>query len=72
MGKQKITMTLPVYFSLLLVYLETVFHIYEFRSLTGDFFFAVLFSVMAGILIGAVAELFRERVYGSSLCIFLR
>lgn len=62
MGKQKITMTLPVYFSLLLVYLETVFHIYEFRSLTGDFFFAVLFSVMAGILIGAVAELFRERV----------
>lgn len=57
-----IRLTLPVYFSILLVYLEAVFHIYEFKSLTGDFFLVILFSAMAGILIGAVSGLFPGKV----------
>lgn len=55
------SITLPVYFSLLLIYLEAIFHIYEFRALTGSFGFVVLFSVMAGIFLGAVAGLLREK-----------
>ena len=46
--------TLPVYFSIAILYLETVFHIYEFRSLSGSFFFVAMFSVMGGVLIGAL------------------
>lgn len=55
------SMTLPVYFSLLLIYLEAIFHIYEFRALTGSFAFVVLFSVMAGVFLGAVAEILPKK-----------
>ncbi len=55
------SMTLPVYFSLLLIYLEAVFHIYEFKALSGSLFFIVLFSVMAGAFLGAAAELLRGK-----------
>lgn len=62
MKTHKISITLPTYFSLLLLYQETVFHIYEFRSLSGSFFFILLFSVMAGVLLGAAIGLFQEKV----------
>ena len=62
MRAHKISISLPVFFSLLLVYLEAVFHIYEFGALTGGFFFTVLFSAMGGIFLGAFAGLFREKV----------
>lgn len=62
MRVHKISISLPVFFSLLLIYLEAVFHIYEFRTLTGGFFFTVLFSAMGGILLGAFAGLFKEKV----------
>lgn len=77
MKVREIRLTLPVYFSLLLIYLEAVFHIYEFKSLAGDFLFVILFSVMAGILLGAVFGLLPRKVsYWASmvvtvlLCIF--
>lgn len=53
--------TLPVYFSLLLIYLEVVFHIYEFGSLTGACIFLLLFSIMAGVFLSAVTELLPEK-----------
>lgn len=46
MRVDKISISLPVFLSLLLVYLEAIFHIYEFRTLTGEIFFTVLFSAM--------------------------
>lgn len=55
MRVDKISISLPVFLSLLLVYLEAIFHIYEFRTLTGEIFFTVLFSAMGGILLGAFA-----------------
>ncbi|MDO4313160.1 MAG: sulfatase-like hydrolase/transferase [Eubacteriales bacterium] len=77
MEEHRRSITLPIYFSLLLIYLETVFHIYEFGSLTGAFFFVILFSVMAGVLLGAVAGEFRKRgsyiitiIFTAVLCIF--
>lgn len=57
----KQSITLPVYFSLLLIYLEVVFHIYEFGSLTGACIFLLLFSVMAGVFLGALVELLPEK-----------
>lgn len=62
MKVQKRSITLPVYFSLLLLYLEVVFHIYEFGAPTGGFFFTVLFSAMGGILLGAFVGLFKEKI----------
>lgn len=54
-----------------------VFHIYEFRSLSGGFFFMTLFSVMGGVLIGALIGKMRERaayivtiVVTAVLCLF--
>lgn len=55
MRVDKISISLPLFLSLLLVYLEAIFHIYEFRTLTGEIFFTVLFSAMGGILLGAFA-----------------
>ena len=75
MRVRKITM--PVYFSIVILYLEMVFHIYEFRSLSGGFFFMTLFSVMGGVLIGALIGKMRERaayivtiVVTAVLCLF--
>ncbi len=75
MRVRKITM--PVYFSIAILYLEMVFHIYEFRSLSGGFFFMTLFSVMGGVLIGALIGKMRERaayivtiVVTAALCLF--
>lgn len=48
MRVDKISISLPLFLSLLLVYLEAIFHIYEFRTLTGEIFFTVLFSAMGG------------------------
>lgn len=60
--------TLPIYFSLLFLYLETMFHLYEFRSMTWTFLFVALFSVMFGSLLGALVALLKERyAYGVTI-----
>lgn len=74
---KKRSIILPVYFTILLVYLETVFHLYEFKSLTTDFIFVILFSGMVGMLLGAFAGLLPEKisfvitvVLTSAFCLF--
>lgn len=51
-----------IYFVLLLLYLETVFRLFMYRSLGTDYIFIVLFTLMAGFLLGAVSGLSGERV----------
>lgn len=60
--------TLPIYFSLLFLYLETMFHLYEFRSVTWTFLFVALFSVMFGSLLGVLVGFLKERyAYGVTI-----
>lgn len=50
------------YFTLLILYLETVFHLFMYRSLGADFIYMVLFSLMGGCLLGALTGLAGEKV----------
>lgn len=54
-------LTLPVFFSLLFIYLEVFFHIFMFYSVDMNLLYILLFSVMGGCLLGVVLSLFKEK-----------
>jgi hypothetical protein len=55
-------LTLPVFFSILFIYLEVFFHIFMFRSVDMNLLYILLFSVMGGCLLGVILSLFREKI----------
>lgn len=50
----------PLYFVFTFVFIETVFHIAEFRD--AQLVFPILFAVPAGVLFGIICDLFPEKV----------
>lgn len=59
---KKHKLTLPVFFSLLLVYLEFSFHIFMFHSIDMNLLYILLFSVMGGCLLGVILSLCKEKL----------
>ena len=77
MKHQNHKLTLPVFFSCLLVYLEVFFHIFMFHSIDMNILYILLFAIMGGCFLGVILSLFREKisfilslVCTSILCIF--
>ena len=50
----------PVFFAISFAYMELVFHIREFQD--GAAWFPILFAIPAGILAGAICNLFSEKI----------
>ncbi|MDY5986412.1 LTA synthase family protein [Sporofaciens sp. SGI.106] len=70
-------LSLPVFFSLVILYLEMTFHLLMFHTFCGNLFYLFLFSSMFGCIIGGICSMFRERTVfilttalTSILCIF--
>ena len=70
-------LSLPVFFTLVILYLEMTFHLLMFHTLCGNFFYLLLFSSMFGCIIGGICSMFSERTVfivstalTSILCIF--
>lgn len=62
MKSRKFSLSLPIYFILLILYLETAFHLFVFRSVPVDFLYILLFSLVFAFLAGSICRLFQEKV----------
>lgn len=60
--KKRRRFTTIVYFSLLLVYLEVVFHILMFHNLKLSLVYPILFALTAGTILGTICRLFKRQV----------
>lgn len=62
MKHKKHILSLPVFFSILFIYLEIFFHIFMFHSVDKNLLYILLFSIMGGCLLGVSLSLFREKI----------
>ncbi len=53
--------TTIVYFSLLLVYLEVIFHILMFHNIRFSLIYPILFALTLGTVLGTICRLFKRR-----------
>ncbi len=60
--KRRRRYTTIVYFSLLLVYLEVVFHILMFHNIRFSLIYPILFALTLGTVLGTICRLFKRRV----------
>lgn len=54
--------TTIVYFSLLLVYLELMFHIFMFHNIRFALIYPILFALTLGTILGTICRLFKRKV----------
>lgn len=54
--------TTIVYFSLLLVYLEIMFHIFMFHNIRFALIYPILFALTMGTILGTICRLFKRQV----------
>ena len=62
MSQKKLIISVSVYFSVLLLYLEILFHLFMFQSLGSNTFYIIIFSLMFSFLLGGICSLFSERI----------
>ncbi len=60
--KKRRRFTTIVYFSLLLVYLEVIFHILMFHNIRFSLIYPILFALTLGTVLGTICRLFKRRV----------
>ncbi len=77
MKSRNFPFSLPAYFVLLILYLETAFHLLLFRSIPADFIYILLFTLVCAFILGCICSLFYERasyiltlVFTVLLCVF--
>lgn len=60
--KKRRRFTTIVYFSLLLVYLEILFHIFMFHNIRFALIYPILFALTLGTILGTICRLFNRKV----------
>ena len=60
--KRRRRFTTIVYFSLLLVYLEVIFHILMFHNIRFSLIYPILFALTLGTVLGTICRLFKRQV----------
>lgn len=59
---KKIIHSFPLFYSLLFLYFELIFHIFLFQSLSISFFYVIGFSLFGGFLFGALTDLIPAKI----------
>ncbi len=68
--KKRRRFTTIVYFSLLLVYLEIMFHIFMFHNIRFALIYPILFALTLGTLLGTICRLFNRKVNRILMIVF--